>query len=284
MKAHRIPVLVRPVSAALLSLFLLFATAAGPASAEDPLSADNLVTDRSGVLGADKPRVQAALKQFTRKTGVQLYVVYVKDFGGLSGSEWAARTASKSTIGTTDILVAISTDDRTYGVAEPTELGPSRHEFNAVSVDEIRPAVNTGQWADAAIDAAAGYERAYRDSGLPWTPIVIGIAVVLAAGVGLIFHLRRNYDQTHEIRDEHGKTIDPLELLRTRELIDHAQLAVAAVEDPVLKVKLAKKLEILLAGKDSRDARRALAISIIHRSTQFEHLTTAGRSGGAHPS
>ncbi len=275
-KAKRISVLLRPLSAALLALALLFAISAGPASAEAPLSADSLITDKAGVLGADKPRVEAALKQFTRDTGLQLYVVYVKDFGGLSGSDWAAKTASKSTIGTTDILMAVSTKDRTYGVAEPREHGASDREFNAVAMNDIRPAVNTGDWAGAAIDAAHGYKRAYDESGLPWTLIVIGIVAVVAAGAVVTFRVRRHYDQTHVIRDEHGHTVDPLELLRTRELVDKAQLSVAAVEDPELKEKLARKLEILLAGKDSRDARRALAISIIHRSTQFEHLTTAG--------
>lgn len=283
-KAQRISVLVRPLAAALLAVMLLFAAVAGPASAEAPISADSLITDNAGVLGADRPRVEAALKQFTRKTGLQLYVVYVKDFGGLSGSEWAAKTAAKSTIGSTDILVAVSTSTGSYGVAEPREHAASNADFNAVANNDIRPAVNTKQWADAATQAATGYQKAYEDSGLPWTPIVLGILVVAAAGAALTFRLRQNYDRTHEIKDEHGKTVDPLELLRTRELVDKAQLSVAAVEDPDLKSKLAKKLEILLSGQDSRDARRALAISIIHRSTQFEHLTTVGITDGAQPS
>lgn len=273
-KAQRISPLIRSFSAALLALFLLIAPAAGPALAESPISVDSLITDTANVLGADKPVVEASLKQFTRKTGLQLYVVYVKNFGGLTGSQWAAKTAAKSTIGTTDILLAISTDDRTYGVAEPREHAASDQEFNAVAFNAVRPAVNTGAWAEAATDGAKGYQRAYEDSGLPWTPIVIGIVAVIAAGAALTFRLRRNYDQTHEIRDEHGMTIDPLELLRTRELVEKAEFAVAGVVDPVLKLKLAKKLEILLAGNDSRDARRALSISIIHRSTKFENLTS----------
>ncbi len=283
-KAQRIPVLFRPLTAALLAVLLIFATTAGPASAEAPVSVDSLISDKAGVLGADKPRVEAALKQFTRKTGLQLYVVYVKDFGGLSGSDWAAKTAAKSTIGTTDILLAISTSGQTYGVAEPREHTASDKDFNAVPINDIRPSVNTKDWAGAAIQAAAGYQKAYEDSGLPWALIVLGLLVVVVAGAALTFRLRRNYDQTHEIKDEHGVTIDPLELLRTRELVEKAQLSVAGVTDPDLKSKLAKKLEILLAAKDSRDARRALAISIIHRSTQFEHLTTVGSSDGSQSS
>lgn len=283
-KAQRIPHLVRPLAAALLALCLLFAVAAGPATAEAPLSVNSLITDKAGALGADRPQVEAALKQFTRKTGLQLYVIYVKDFDGLSAKQWAAKAAATSTIGSTDTLLAISTSDGAFGVAEPREHPGSDEAFNAVGAKDIQPAVDTQDWAGAATGAAAGYQQAYEESGLPWTPILLGILAAVVIGVLAIVRLRRNYDLTHEIRDEHGMTVDPLELLRTPELVDKAQRAVSSVEDPDLKDKLAKKLEVLLSAKDSRDARRALAISIIHRSTQFENLTTVGSADGAQPS
>ncbi|MEO6472699.1 MAG: TPM domain-containing protein [Aeromicrobium sp.] len=268
MKAKRSFTLVRSVSAAIGLLLITLFGASGPASAEAPFRVTTQITDKAGVLGADEARVAAALKQFNRETSFQIYVIYVKSFDGLSGQAWVKKTAAKSTIGTTDIVIAISTGDGQYGVAEPREHAISDKEFSAVSQKYIRPAVNTGDWAGAAIDGAKGYQQASKDSGLPWAPIVAGISVILLLCLLLVHRSRQRYDETHEIRDEHGLPVDPLELLRTHELVDQAQLAVAGVDEPTLKGALAEQLSRLLRAEDSREERRALAIDIIHQSNE----------------
>lgn len=273
--APRSPRLVRPFRALIVSLFLLLFVAAGPASAEPPLEVNGPVTDNAKVLGSDEAKVTAALKDFTRQTGFHLYVVYVKSFDGLTGTDWAEKTAAQSAIGSTDILLAVSASDNHYGLAEPRDHGMSEEAFSAVAANDIRPAVNTGDWAGAAVAAAKGYQQASEDSGLPWTLIVSGILVVMLAGALVVHRTRERYDETHIVRDEHGHPIDPLELLDTDELIDKAQFCVAAIDDPELKNDMAKELSDLLSTdlKRTDDVKRTLAINIVHRSKKPETVT-----------
>ena len=277
-KAHHQFVSARPFSALVVSLFLLLLAAAGPASAEAPQEVNSPITDKAKVLGADRAKVDTALKEFTSKTGLHLYVVYVKSFDGLTGTDWAEKTAAQSPIGSTDILLAVSTSDNHYGVAEPSEHGISNKDFNAVAANTIRPAVNTRDWPGAAIDAAKGYEQASEDSGLPWELIVAGV-LLLALALTLVVHRnRRRYDETHVIRDQDGQPVDPLELMDLDELIDKAQLSVAGVEDPELKNQLGRQLSDLLASsfRRSDDIRRSLAIDIIHRCLNLGRTKTVG--------
>lgn len=275
-KAHLRSVLVRPLSVLLVSLFLVLFAAAGPASADAPINVNSRLTDNADVLGADRAKVETSLKAFTNNTGFQLYVVYVKSFDGLTGKEWAEKTAKNSALGTTDILLAVSTSDNHYGVSKPSEYGISDKEFNAVTFNDVRPAVNSGDWSGAAINAAKGYQQAAEDSGLPWVLLVTGALFIAVVGALVVHRTRERYDETHVIRDEHGQPVDPLELLDTDELIDKAQLSVAGVEDPELKNQLAKQLSDLLATRLKRtdDTRRALAIDIIHLSLDIGRTTT----------
>lgn len=277
------PRVARPFAAVFLSLFLLFAMTTGPASAAAPVDVNSQITDKAGVLGADEAKVSAALKQFTQKTGFQLFVVYVKDFDGMTGTEWARATASKSALGTTDILLAVSTSNNDYGLAEPGAHGVSEKEFSAVLMNDVRPAVNTGDWAGAAIGAARGYQLATENSGLPWSYIVLGIVLVILTAALITHRLRRTYDETHVIHDEHGRTVDPLELLDTDELIDKAQFCVAAVDDPELKSRLALQLSDLLSTDRKRtdDTRRKLAMDIVHHSKKLDRSSTAGAPDAA---
>lgn len=272
---HSIPARALP-SLFISLLALLFATA-GPASADAPLEVNSPITDNAKVLGTDHAKVETVLKAFTKKTGLHLYVVYVVSFDNLTGAEWAKKTAARSVIGSTDILLAISTGDNQYGVAEPREHAISNKEFNTVAVSDIRPTVDAGDWAGAAIDAAKGYEKASEASGLPWTFIVTGALLIALAGALGVHRTRQRYDETHVIRDQHGQPVDPFELLDTDELIDKAQLSVAGVEDPELKIQLGRQLSDLLSTSLRRtdDTRRALAIDIIHLSLNLGRTATS---------
>lgn len=277
-KVHHPSGLARPFSALALSLLLLLFATAGPVSAEAPSEVTSPITDNAKALGTDQAIVDAALKELTRKAGLHLYVVYVKSFDGLTGTDWAEKTAAQSAIGSADILLAVSTSDSHYGVAEPSESAISDKEFNAIAANTIRPAVNSGDWSGVAIDAAQGYEKASDDSGLPWTLLVTGaLAIALAAALA-VHRNRRRYDETHVIHDQDGQPVNPLDLMDLDELINQAQLSVADVEDPELKTQLGRQLSDLLATNLRRtdDIRRTLAIDIIHRSLDLGSTKTAG--------
>ena len=193
-----------------------------------------------------------------------------------AGPASAEKTAAQSAIGSTDILLAVSTSDNHYGVAEPREHGISDQEFNAVVANTIRPAVNTSDWPGVAIDAAQSYEQASEDCGLPWTLIVAGALLIVLALALAVHQNRRRYDEIHVIRDQDGQPVDPLELMDLDELIAKAQLSVAGIVDPELKSQLGRQLSDLLASSLRRtdDIRRSLSIDIIHRCLNLGRTKT----------
>ncbi|MDQ3156778.1 MAG: TPM domain-containing protein [Actinomycetota bacterium] len=212
-------------------MFLLFFVTASPATAEKPIDVRGSITDNVDILGSDKPRVEDALKEFSSNTGFQLFVVYVASFEGMSGADWADETALKSGLGTTDILLAVATDEGRYGIAVPQEHSISDEEFTDVEVNDIRPALARQDFAEAAIAAAEGYTEASQNSGLPWGAIVIGGVVIAGAGAYAIHRTRRKYETTHVVLDEHGNPVDPLSLLSTEELTKKASSSLVALDD-----------------------------------------------------
>ncbi len=192
------------------------------------------ITDNAGVLSAsDKARVQKAVDDYQSKTGFQLFVVYVKSFDGLSGTDWAHDTAVKSGLGTTETLLAVAIKDRRYGTSVPEDHPISDSDFRRVEADNIEPALADGDWADAAIGAAEGYTDAAEGSGLPWGAIIVGGVVVAGGGALVVRRMRRKYDDTHVVLDEHGQPIDPLSQLSTDELNKQSSAALVGIDDAI---------------------------------------------------
>lgn len=259
--------LARTLTLALIVMGFALVAQSSSALAAAPPSVSSQITDTSGVLDAGRATVSEALEQFTDTTGFQLYVVYVKSFGDLTGNEFAQATAARSQLGTTDILLAVATDDSAFGVAEPRKHVMSHAAFLAVSA-RVKVAVDGAEWASAAVIAARGYQEASSDSDLPWAWILIAVVAVFLAGAVTIRRVRRRYDQSHVIRDEHGQPIDPLQLLDTDELVDNAKHRVAALSDGELKSQLVVRLDGLTGRQHGTvdDARRADAIDILRRA------------------
>ena len=105
---------VAAVAALVLGL-LAFSTAT--ASAEAPLRVTGQITDPAGALGSQTPAVQAALDRLTAESNLRLYVVYVQNFSGRDGQDWADRSAQASQLGRRDALLAVAIDDRAYGIS-----------------------------------------------------------------------------------------------------------------------------------------------------------------------
>lgn len=262
------------LSLALIVFGLVLTAGSSTAAAAPPPTVRAHLTDTAGVLGADRAEVADALSDFTAQTGFGLYAVYVDSFDNLSGTAYARKTAARSGLGTTDILLAIATDDRDFGVATPTEHVITQAEFAAIAAG-IQKAVAAQDWSGAAVHAAHGYAQAASDSGLPWPWIVTATAIALLAGAMLIHNVRRRYDRTHVVTDEHGRPIDPLTLLRTDELIGQAHREVTALPEGAFKSELAIRLDELSAPArrhQRNEARRHQALDIVR---------CAGRAGTA---
>jgi uncharacterized membrane protein YgcG len=201
------------VTSVLITVALLAPGAAlAPTNADDPIDVTRQITDRAGALGPQQPEVRRALDRFFDRTGLQLFVVYVPNFGDLTGEEWAARTAEKSGLGQADLLLAVATKDRAYGY-ETANTTFTDERLESVDRTRILPALRNDDFAGAAIDAADGYGDIAEAEGLPWAAIVIGVVVVLLLGAFLVRRSRRRFERSHHVLDEHGNPVDPAAIL-----------------------------------------------------------------------
>ncbi|MEU6761183.1 TPM domain-containing protein [Streptomyces sp. NPDC046853] len=150
-------------------LLLLSAPAALAAPADDPvtLSRDGQITDRVGALGDRKKATERALDQLYEDGGLQLFVVYVRDFSGRGGQEWADATAERNGLGLDDALLAVATHDRQYAYSVDVDSRLSEAQLQDVATTAIKPALRQNDWAGAAIGAANGYRAVLSGRPVP---------------------------------------------------------------------------------------------------------------------
>lgn len=131
------------------------ATAAPPAGAA---RLAGQLTDRSAVLSPDERReVERALGALRDGRGIRLWVVYVKDFGGLKPFRWAEDTMRANGFGETDAILAVATEDRTFSFRVPgAAINGTGIDVETIRRDRIGPAVARREWPRAAIAAARG--------------------------------------------------------------------------------------------------------------------------------
>jgi serine/threonine protein kinase len=140
-------------------------SAAPPSSNAAPPSApaiklSNQITDESGVLTPiQHAAVERAVNKLYNERGTHLWVVYVKNFGGLLPMRWAENTMRANAFGDTDAILGVATDVRglTFRVPDTVSKGKV-NEVETIRRDRIRPAVERREWALAAIEAANGLD------------------------------------------------------------------------------------------------------------------------------
>ncbi|WP_432115067.1 TPM domain-containing protein [Streptomyces sp. S1] len=168
----------RALLAVLVAAWWLVVPAVHGARADDPvvLSRDGQITDRVGALRDRRASVEQALDRLYEEERVQLFVVYVRDFSGRPGQDWADATAERNGFGPDDLLLAVATHDRQYGYSADPGSGLTQARLDEVARTAIEPALRQNDWAGAAIGAADGYAAVL--SGRPVTapPITPGPA------------------------------------------------------------------------------------------------------------
>src|SRR5690606_39483276 len=90
---------------------------AGSVRAVPPMHVAGEIMDPEGVLGDRTDAVQGALDRLAEDTDLQLFVVYVPSFDGMDGVDWANATANASGLGVDDLLLAVATEERRYGLS-----------------------------------------------------------------------------------------------------------------------------------------------------------------------
>ena len=219
----------RTLLTSLALLPLIHLTLLSPAHADEPIDVTGQITDEAGALGAEQAEVRQALDRFFDRTGLQLFVVYVPTFNDLTGEEWAARTSEKSGLGKGDVLLAVATKDRAYGYDADDETF-TEDELQEVDRTRILPRLRDDDYAGAAIEAADGYGDAAEDEFPVGLVALIGVLVLLV-GALVVRRIRRRFDHTHRVLDEHGNPVDPAAILTTEELDSTASRALVAIDD-----------------------------------------------------
>ncbi|OMC43108.1 serine/threonine protein kinase [Mycobacterium sp. IS-2888] len=135
-------------------------TSTAPATAAIKLTSQ--LTDQSGVLGPlESDAVQRALTRLYDGRGTRLWVVYVRNFGGLKPMRWAEDTMRANGFTDADAILAIATDETAFSFRVPNAvLAGKAIDVELIRRDRISPAVFRHEWARAAIAAANGLDVA----------------------------------------------------------------------------------------------------------------------------
>jgi serine/threonine protein kinase, bacterial len=134
--------------------------AAAPTAPAIKLSSQ--LMDQSGVLGPlESDAVHRALTKLYNGRGTRLWVVYVKNFGGLKPLRWAEDTMRANGFTDIDAILAIATDEPAFSFRVPNAVITGKAiDLEMIRRDRISPAVFRHEWARAAIAAANGLDVA----------------------------------------------------------------------------------------------------------------------------
>ncbi|MGW0160465.1 TPM domain-containing protein [Mycobacterium sp. NPDC003323] len=200
--------------ARLLSVLLVVLTAglsiAPAATAKPPFRLPGQIVDEANALGgAGRDQVSQAIDRLYDDRQVRLWVVYVDTFSGAAAEPWARATLQASDLGEYDALLAVATADRAYAFLTGAEVADSS-EANALRRNEIEPALRAGNWAQAAVAAADGLNaRSDSGSGLNWFGVLVILAVLALAVLGLVVWSRRRKRKRREADFAAAQRVDP---------------------------------------------------------------------------
>ncbi|MFF0486264.1 TPM domain-containing protein [Streptomyces sp. NPDC004435] len=238
----------------LVAAWWLVAPAAAGARADDPvvLPSDGQILDRVGALRDRRPEVEAALDRLYEDRRIQLFVVYVRDFSGRDGQDWADATAERNGLGLDDVLLAVATHDRRYGYSADPDSRLGQAQLDDVARTAIEPALREDDWAGAAIGAADGYSAVL--AGLPvpvpsitpgpadpggpgavsGTDLILPVALVGGAGVAAVWaYTRRRRRATTRTTPGGGQGWGRPAPPSLEELDGEARRALVATDDAV---------------------------------------------------
>ena len=155
------------------------------------------VVDTVNAVGSRGAEITAATDALYASTKLQLFVVYVDRFTGVSDkTAWAESVAKKNGLGGNDILLAVATVDRNYSIFYG-DSAPNAASTQTVETDDIIPALKKSDWVGAAVAAAKGYAGVSNGGGGgPALPIVIVLMLLALVVLGVIFFLRSRRKRT----------------------------------------------------------------------------------------
>ena len=164
------------------------------------------VVDTVNAVGSRGAEITAATDALYASTKLQLFVVYVDRFTGVSDkTTWASSVATKNGLGASDILLAVATVDRNYSISYGASA-PDASTTDAVETNDIIPALKKSDWVGAVVAAANGFGGASSgstggsDPTTPGTtapstggsalPLVFVLILLALVALGIVFFVR----------------------------------------------------------------------------------------------
>ncbi len=217
---------------AVIGLTGLLAVPAGAAWAEPPVTLDPVtkIVDSAGVLGGDKAEVESAIKKLGTDHAMTLHVVYVKTFTNPDvPAEWAADVATKAKLGQNALVLAVATESRKYQLSKPANSKITNAQRDKILSSAVDPQLRAGDWAQAAVDAAAAIgDAAGGGSGTvpsgdgAGAAVLVGTGIAAAGGAGAYLYFRNKRKKAAQASSAsygpQGAELDPLASLSIEEL------------------------------------------------------------------
>ncbi|MBT2554395.1 TPM domain-containing protein [Arthrobacter sp. ISL-5] len=215
---------------AVIGLTGMLAFPAAAAWAEDPVTLDPVtkIVDTAGVLGGKKADVETAIKKLGTDHAMTLHVVYVKKFENPTDpAAWTADVAQKANLGSNSLVLAVATDQRKYQLTKPRTSMITDAQRDTVLKSAVDPQLRDGNYAQAAVDAAAAIGDAAGGgsgnvpSGGAGTAVLVGVGVVAAGGAGTYLYLRNRRKKAQASSASYGPQgadLDPLASLSVEDL------------------------------------------------------------------
>ncbi|MFJ4260970.1 TPM domain-containing protein [Paenarthrobacter nicotinovorans] len=193
----------------------LLALPAGAAWAESPVTLDptTKIVDSAGVLGGDKAKVEEAIQKLGKDHAMTLHAVFVKRFENPTDRvQWTQDVAEKAQLGSNALVLAVATETRQYQLSKPTNSKITNAQRDNITSKAIDPQLRAGNYAQAAIDAAAAIGDAAGGgsgtvpNGSAGVGVLVGVGVVAAGGAGTYLYLRnrRKKAGTKEVSAGYG--------------------------------------------------------------------------------
>ncbi|WP_069387979.1 TPM domain-containing protein, partial [Cellulosimicrobium cellulans] len=226
--SHGSRVLLAALGALLAAVVLL--VPAGGAHAVPPTAVEGEVTDPEGVLGDRTGEVEDALDRLAADTDLQLFVVYVPDLDGMDGIDWANATATASGLGVDDLLLAVGTEDRRYGLSYDNNVGLSDAALERV-VATVEDHLREDDWAGAAIAAADTAHDAASGGGGASGVLLLAVGGVLVFVAVLV--VRSVMNRRRGTVAGVAQAPSGLDALTTEELDRRASAALVSIDDAI---------------------------------------------------
>jgi uncharacterized membrane protein YgcG len=118
------------------------------------------VTDQTGALASDKAMVEQAISQLEGDTGLRLWVLFVSTTGSMEAPDYAGAVFEASGLGTSDLVLVVAIDDRTYGWYELHGTGLSTDKLDSLCSDYLVPDFKAGRYGDGLVAFAGALDRA----------------------------------------------------------------------------------------------------------------------------